>query len=481
MKAKQLGIRIAALLAALLLLLGVVLGGQGIVAAFAAGRTQYTTVLEDLGQDEEFTLDDYPDDFEDYTIQVRQIAESEDGELFIYTYQPAQKLIYLVASYVNMSLAKDIDTPQLYALKLLSCEGVLCKYMVQDFTVSSDDVRYYNITSIYRQYVPGVDAEPEKGSTINGIGIGVGQLWTVTTIENGVVTYNVQDIEFLDVTKQWVAYIEYSGSMKWKDNTDCHAHFFAFNCDHEIDYLLNAEIEFTTEDYKASAMDHDKYPIKLSGNPVSHHIVVDHTMSGAFDGGIYGKHKWERLTSTEDFLKKTNYHFSDEFDARLRSYDWLINFYETPYVIEAGGRELLVSVLAPFGFIYGFVKARTQRGTLVTNVALLRLEFSHEGKVYNLGVVSNIESGSQNPANRGGKDSLPWWAWLLIAVVGVLVLGIVLKIFGVLGKVLHVIWLVLWWTVCLPFRGIAWIIRKSTGREKKKGNTKTTKKKGSKA
>ena len=55
----------------------------------AESEIEYTSVLEDLVKDENFNIEEYPVIEENYSLQVIQIAESEDNELFIYVYQPS--------------------------------------------------------------------------------------------------------------------------------------------------------------------------------------------------------------------------------------------------------------------------------------------------------------------------------------------------------------------------------------------------------
>ena len=108
-----------------------------------------------------------------------QIAESEDKELFIYTYQPCARMNVLTATKVNMAAAKKVDSMKMYDLTLLSSEGVFCKYKVNDFTVLDKDVRYYNISSIYRNYIEGIDTDAVADSDNNVVGksFAVGQVW----------------------------------------------------------------------------------------------------------------------------------------------------------------------------------------------------------------------------------------------------------------------------------------------------------------
>ena len=60
--------------------------GQGATSAFA-DTSNFSSVLADLQKDSNFDLADYPENPKDYSIKVIQIAESESGNLFLYTYQ----------------------------------------------------------------------------------------------------------------------------------------------------------------------------------------------------------------------------------------------------------------------------------------------------------------------------------------------------------------------------------------------------------
>ena len=85
---------------------------SGVGISYAA-TTRYSGVLEDLQKDETFNIEDYPAINDDYSIQVIQIAESSDNELFIYVYQPAAKVKFFQATQVNMSLNDKVDTTKL--------------------------------------------------------------------------------------------------------------------------------------------------------------------------------------------------------------------------------------------------------------------------------------------------------------------------------------------------------------------------------
>ena len=114
---------------------------------------------------------------------------------------------------------------------------------------------------------------------------------------------------------------------------------------------------------------------------------------------------------------------------------------------------------------------------------MLRLEVDYAGEIYNLGVVSNIQTGSGEPTNPqdkfdifkwlADKTGLPVGAWkLILALIPIIILLPVLSlVFPVVGEVLK--WVIktvvkilvllikaVVWIIALPFRGIAALIRK---------------------
>ena len=70
--------------------------------AFAEDKTA-TDVLEDLSRDKSFNPDNYPTKTDDYSLQIIQLAESVDKELFVYIYQPSGKAKDFKASSINIS------------------------------------------------------------------------------------------------------------------------------------------------------------------------------------------------------------------------------------------------------------------------------------------------------------------------------------------------------------------------------------------
>lgn len=107
------------------------------VQSIAYAESGYSGVLDDLQKDDSFDESHYPVIADDYSLKLIQIAESVDGELFLYVYQPSGQAKNLIASSINISTTiNDEISYRNYKVRLLSSSGVFYKYIVQDFGVS---------------------------------------------------------------------------------------------------------------------------------------------------------------------------------------------------------------------------------------------------------------------------------------------------------------------------------------------------------
>ena len=499
MKTKR-NIKILHIFFALLLLVSVVMGGRVILPAFA-DTTQYTSVLEDLQTDENFNVDEYPDNVADYaesefaqkeesfySIHVIQIAESTDGELFLYTYQPSQKTQYLVATEINMSLtdklgkevAEDeemspIDRPRLYGLELLSSDGVFCKYKVNDFFVSDQDVRYYNIASIYREWLKDIDEETGNDTTINAVAFAVGKRFRAVT-QDGVVLYACENRKVVRILNPFWGYQRYSDGFLLK-TTACDSHYVAFSTDWEIDELYEADVSYQSRGvhkyynmWEGTGYRYDEWQSQYAFLTDEQEFVKDRT------GWLWGSEKkYKRIQSTNEFMKSEK--LNDNVKEDLARTEWVLRFVETDFVDNHD--------------------SRSGNWTEVSNVAVLRLKFKSAGVVYNLGAVS--DKGTESPIPTNPPETFNFWRFVwncivklfkgtanfietVVAVVAIfvcvllvpillLVLSIVFPSFGAVMKIIlkgigkGLLWLLkgLWWLICLPFKGIAALVRKCRG------------------
>ena len=94
---------IAFLLAFITVFCTVITTVQTPVIAHAQEGKAYSNVLDDLKKDSSFNPSNYPTKSNDYSLQIIQLAESIDKELFIYVYQPSGKSKNLKASSINIS------------------------------------------------------------------------------------------------------------------------------------------------------------------------------------------------------------------------------------------------------------------------------------------------------------------------------------------------------------------------------------------
>ena len=463
---------------ALLLLAVMLVGGRYISSAFA-DTPQYTNALTDLQKDSEFNVADYPDNAKDYSIRFIQIAESTDKELFVYTYQPSQKTTYLVATEINMSLTDkmggkvdnnneltDTDKPKLYGLTLINNDGVFCKYKVNDFTVSDEVTRYYNISSIYREWQKGIDKETGNDNTKNAVAFNVGKLYRVTT-ENGVVKYLCKRIETVQIINPVAGYLEYSNGFKFFPDW-CHSHYVAFSTDWEIDKLMEADVSYVRRDASCST------GLGLDGkthyeNESAEIAALNGEQKGGntADGFLAKKYEWERIQTVDEFKADKQNALTDSAKEKLNGQQWVLRFVETTIKLIGG---------------YG---STTKFWTDISEVTVLRLKFVSDGDVYNLGAVSDKVTEGDKPDNTNTNEfaslwewlsrltGIPEWVWKLLAAIIPLaiLLPILSAIFPVVGQVLALIfgallkafiWLFkgLLWLVCLPFKGIATLIRK---------------------
>lgn len=444
--------------------------------AFGAPASIASNVLEDLQKDDNFNLDDYPAVDNDYSLKVIQIAESLDGELFIYVYQPAAKSKFLKAVQINMSLSETVDDTKLYNLTLLNSSGVFQKYLIEGVTVSSESVRYYNITSIYRDWIKGIDKETDKDNLTNRVYFKVAKLYKAETVSNGI-KYSCIFSDVVEIIEPYVDFISYSSPPEWLDlifQTEKYTdiHYIAFSTDKQIDTLKEADVTYCTQTYKY-ARGETSYGSKsepqyktLTGEPKQNISI--------------GKYTWKSILTSSDFINSTN--LNDEAKKEVNKSEFVLVFLSTPY-----------SQRSASDFVGHYT---IKNGTKVSNVSILRLEFETEGKIYNLGAIMNQQEGDDIPGNQAPPESIGLFAYIwrcivrlfkgtatltekiiaifalcivfLLLPIVVTVLSIVFPAFGavvkqifkIIGKALLCILKALWWLISAPFRGIAALIRK---------------------
>lgn len=409
--------------------------------AFAA-KQAYSDVLADLKKDNAFSASDYPIIENDYSLQVIQIAESTDKELFVYVYQPSVGKKF-VASSINISLAVGDDISFInYKLKLLSTKDTLNKYIVENLVVSDDATRYYTISSIYRPFDATIDAAADNDNTISEVLYAVAKEYCFCVVD-GKPHCSVVDIETITVTDKFVGFARYKDGFSLVSKS-CDSHFVAFSTNKPIDNLLEADVYYTqqerTQNYPAGLP-----PSKPKFSAVEEkYSYLKHTQKVAFTGKGWGAStfKWDRIETVEQFLSenesKENVYagalidiyninkLTDEGKKALREKQWVLRFAETDFLVE--------SILGGSHFI---------KNTIVADVTILRLKFETDGTVYNLGVIDNKQSGSGKPGNENelkveASQNLEnfWRLFKIVLIVIVVVALFVLFLYAVVSIVI---------------------------------------------
>lgn len=349
----------------------------------------YTNVLEDLQKDENFNIESYPMIEDDYSLQVIQIAESVNKELFVYVYQPSADSKNLRATTINISteINENLNYKN-YQLTLLNSNDVFYKYRVEDFEVKSENPRYYDISSIYRKFDENLDEGTNNDNTIDEVSFEVSQQWTAYTHENNIF-YDCIETEVITVTDKYVGFLRYKTDF-YGNATD--NHFIAFSTDKDMDRLLEADVYYKIQKYReniVTAFD------EIEEN-YTHLTYSDKILVSSNNWFVHWQYEWEKIQTISKFISienredmfegifntTVNKSLTDEAYENLCDKQWVLRFAETDYKVLFG--ESSATII----------------GTNVGEVSILKLKFEKDGEIYNLGVVDNKQTGGDVPSNE---------------------------------------------------------------------------------
>lgn len=376
-------------------------------------ENKYTGVIEDLLIDETFNAAEYPKVNTDYSLQIIQIAESKDNELFIYVYQPCGNSKDLRATHVRISTTLNENARWLdYALTYIDNESTLYKYKVTDFAVKSDLVRYYDIPCIFRAWDGNIDPPADNNNTINEVSYEVNQLWTASTSGDNV-SYRMEKPGDIVVTDKYVGTLYYAESALAGSWTETAVFYVAFSTDIVMDKLYEADISFAVE-----------FEYYATGNVVTgdnQTVTVTSEQTGSGKSGWYWwskTHTWNCIESVSDFIKHED--LIAEAKKVVENKAWVIRFHK----IENKYNNLTQKPIA------GTYRA--------SNTTILRLKFITDGVAYNLGVVDNRQTSSGNIDNIQDDDDFwkqfkdffvnlgkwfeDYWEWIVVGVLIVIAL-----------------------------------------------------------
>lgn len=414
------------------------------VSAFAAEAG--SGVLNDLLTDESFDVDKFAYQANDYSLHVIQIAESTDGELLVYVYQPSGETANLRASSINIARERtnSVGLGFLnYSLSFCNSSGVFFKYRVEGFKLEKVPLRYYNISNILRPFDKSLGDTLEGDNTAKDVPYAVGQFWTVCTI-NDEITYDMTETEVIEITDKYVGFVRYldGKTFAWKTYTEStDSHFVAFSTDRQIDRLLTASITYTTQTVDAKYCVnsvHTKHGYKEFYDVTLGEPVTEPKLDLSYDQvGGSKKYDWARIERTEDFLKSVdneNYKLTKQGSQSLDKTQWVLRFTETGYKgtgTSVGGEDILGIVLTGGWYMLFRDDPRIQ-STQVSDVMILQLGFETDGVYYNLGAVDNHQTGSGFSISEFIGNKKNWWK-IVLAVIAVIVflilLYFVLKLF----------------------------------------------------
>lgn len=441
----------------------------------------YSDVLADLQVDENFNKDDYPINQTDYSLQIIQIAESNDKSLLVYVYQPSAGKNDIVTKKIRMS----VDDGRSYAdynLTLLSRNGVFFKYKVDNYIAdfSSAQKRTYKIVQLMRpaDKALGDKVVDENNNVISYIPYPCS--WTFTAVyKDGKIYYGKDKLDTILVTDKYCGQLQFSdplediyltlGSFKLGM-----LHFVAFNTDRQIDKLLSADIEYTLvcRDYYYennagvdSLLNRDVYTSERKSK------TVKSTESDSYQNGIFAhKYTWKEIMTVEDFINNVvqdeNFFFDSELTPSgkkdLEGKKWVLCFLTTEITHSSSSA--------------GLWRRDIDKRYFVNDETILRLEFKTGGNLYNLGVVDNYQTGdgvADNKENYGFNeeywkkwlkgiwDEIQDWIKIIAIVLGVILLIIILCfIFPPVWKLIKVVFRILF----APFR---WLFGRSSARSNK--------------
>ena len=395
-----------------------------------SANTSYSLVLEDLQKDESFNIDDFPVVENDYSLDVIQIAESSDNELFVYVYQPkADNDILATSINISTGIEENLSYKN-YTLTLIDSSSVFYKYIVNDFVVGDTLVRYYDVSSIFRKWNEAIDDDTGNDNTISEVSYSVSKLWTAYTVGDKVI-YECSVTDTIEVTAKYAGFLRIANSYLFpsigSDYTD--AHFLAFSTDYEIDDLISAEV-FYVESYCKYVQAHYNLGEYIEGKtyildgPNDKYVEFNANDEGMITGDYNlwpVNYSFKRIMTVNDFLNVED--LTESAEENLTGMQWVLRFAETVYT----------GSLNP-SFTHTYYD--------VSDISILKLSFITDGTVYNLGVVDNKQRGDLIPDNV--YEGMPLWLFILIIVICFVLLVLFICFFSKIIKFLG-------WLLSAPF------------------------------
>ena len=454
-------------------LCGALIGATNNILYAVSNATKYTNVLYDLQTDENFDASQYEIDNTDYSLYVIQIAESNEKELFVYVYQPYTLDSNLKATSINISKGIDENLHYVnYKLTLLNSNGVFNKYKVDNFRVETTTTRYYDISSIFRNWNANYDESPQNDNTISEVSFDVSKQYKIY-YQNNKLVIDCIETEIILIEDKFVGFVRYEDGNWWHlwGESACDRHFVAFSTNKQIDDLLEADVYYTSKSARYY-MDFDNLSKGwIFGEPIDEYKYLPKEDMGSYDNN-HNIFTWERIQRIDDFIDSVDLSVTYSiafFDVEniskiteqgilgLQEKQWVLSFVETSYSVNST------------------LHYENRYSTRVGDVSILRLKFNANGETYNLGVIDNKQSGSTEAINTWttnisvNADRLAQFLRLLLILAFIIILLIILAPF--LPAIFNfIIWLFkgIWQVISAPFKAL----KKQKKKTKKGGGKK---------
>ena len=457
----------------LVLLVVLAIGGELLLSLFAvkadALDRDASDVLLDLKQDSSFNTDDYPVIEGSVELRVIQLAETDEGEILVYVYQPNQNPGKYKASSINISATTDGTlNVKNYYLELLDYDGVFQKYLVKDLKSLSGTKRSYEVVSIYRLYNKSADAAiaPSNGNSLSEVVYEVAKEYTFTDTPEGY-TIDVKDIETIKITDMFVGFLRYpAGFGFWSDKEyQVDSHFVAFSTNYHMDKLLEADVYFKRQVISNRTGDGAK---TTYGDVTDDYAYLKSELDWVYDKGTWFSptYQWSQISTSTDFIKEAEagtlysqglffdvYHsieFSSTEKSELESKAWVLRFVNTEYSERHHNNNNMSYTIT--------------ESTIISDVSILRLKFETNGNVYDLPVISNKQTGSTTPVGTSQYDyEMTDFMKIIVIILTIILIIMLLKPIQALLKLIYLaikfVFNLIAWIVTAPFRLIAWFLK----------------------
>ncbi len=443
--------------------------GSGLTSiAFAASETIYTDVLEDLSKDETFNVENVKAEATEQgnpEMYVFQIAESNTRELFVYVFQQSEHKYTASEIRISTSIG-DNFAPKDYKLTLLSRNGTLHKYKVEDIAVLSDSVRNYLVIQIARLWDNKLGDTLENKNEVNTVAYAVNKLFSAETVDDAV-KYTVKQNDSIVITSKYVGNLRYYDGGTWGQDFYTSSHYVAFSTDRRIDEIYEVDVSYVVKDYTLvddltyknwDNTNKQFFERNSSSNTVT---LKSEQYSQNNNRWSFTLHTWKTIQSVKDF--KSSEKLTASAAAQLEGKQWVLRFAQT---------SIKRSNLGLAGYNYSLSE--------VSDVTILRLHFLSDRKVYNLGVVDNKQTGGSvtEPDNDKWQAAKDQWEqilqkienffiwlktnwWVLLVVFGVALLIVFLAV-DVLRKGLVIVLKTIvkgtWYIIKYIFIGIGYVV-----------------------